>query len=84
MSQLQFKKMVSIEPIMDFDVDTMIDWIRQIKPEFVSIGADSKGHNLPEPSKDKIRALIGALSKITVVKQKANLSRLLSQLKEKE
>jgi DNA repair photolyase len=30
-------KMVSIEPIMDFDLDILVGWIKQIEPEFVSI-----------------------------------------------
>lgn len=41
---------VSIEPILDFDLNVMIEWIKQLQPKFVSIGADSKRHNLPEPS----------------------------------
>ena len=74
---LSFPKMVSIEPIMDFDLDTMINWMREISPEFVSIGADSKGHKLPEPPPDKTQALIDELRKITEVRIKDNLSRIL-------
>jgi len=73
------RKTVTIEPIMDFDLDVMVDWIKQIAPKFVSIGADSKGHHLPEPSGDKIRALIAELEEITQAKQKDNLKRLLRQ-----
>lgn len=72
-----YSKMISIEPIMDFDLDEFVEWIRAIQPEFVSIGADSKGHNLPEPEGKKVEALIEALGKFTVVKEKANLRRLL-------
>jgi hypothetical protein len=68
--------MISIEPILDFDLDVMVQWIKGIKPEFVSIGADSKGHNLPEPSWDKVQSLIHELQKITEVKIKSNLARL--------
>ena len=50
--------------------------IKGIKPEFVSIGADSKGHNLPEPSWDKVQSLIKELKKFTEVKVKDNLMRL--------
>jgi len=77
MEELRYPKMVSIEPILDFDVDVFVQWIRRIKPEFVSIGADSKGHNLPEPSPEKVAALIQELSKITEVKSKVNLKRLM-------
>ena len=74
--QLDLPKMVSIEPIMDFDLDVLVQWIKDINPEFVSIGADSKRHNLPEPDGDKVRQLISALQESTVVKIKKNLGRL--------
>ncbi len=70
------RKMVSIEPIMDFDLDAFVGEIESIKPLFVSIGADSKHHNLPEPSWDKVQALIKELKKFTEVKIKDNLYRL--------
>ncbi len=70
-------KMISIEPVMDFDLDVFIEWIREIKPDFVSIGADSKNHNLLEPSKEKLVQLIIELGKITKIVQKKNLARLL-------
>lgn len=70
-------KMVSIEPIMDFDLGILLHWVEDIKPLFVSIGADSKGHKLPEPSADKLQALIEALNKATILKLKDNLNRLL-------
>jgi hypothetical protein len=71
------EKMVSIEPIMDFTVSTLLSWLLFIKPQFVSIGADSKGHNLPEPPAGKIKELIQELEKFTEVKIKDNLNRLL-------
>jgi len=69
--------MISIEPILDFDLGPMINLIEGLRPEFVSIGADSKGHNLPEPSPDKVKTLIEELKKFTEVKIKDNLKRLL-------
>lgn len=68
--------MVSIEPIMDFDLSVLVGWIKEIYPWFVSIGADSKGHNLPEPSAEKVRGLIRELKKFTNVVEKDNLERL--------
>jgi DNA repair photolyase len=76
MRDLPQPKMISIEPIMDFDLDILIDWVRQIAPVFVSIGADSKGHNLPEPSRTKVNMLIEELASFTIVKIKENLKRL--------
>jgi DNA repair photolyase len=71
-----FKVMVSIEPVMDFTMN-FVEWIRDIRPFQVSIGADSKGHKLPEPSPEKVRALIAELETFTAVIQKDNLKRLL-------
>jgi len=79
MKKIALPKMVSIEPIMDFDLDVMVRWIAEIKPEFVSIGADSRGHKLPEPLPDKVKALIEALKEFTEVKIKSNLNRLLKE-----
>jgi protein gp37 len=70
-------KYVTIEPIMDFDLEDMVNIIRWCNPIQVNIGADSGNNNLPEPSKEKILALIDELKKFTVIDQKRNLSRLL-------
>ncbi len=78
MCKLVLPKMISIEPVMDFDLGDMVRWIQDIKPEFVSIGADSKGHQLPEPDSGKVQSLVQELQKITMVKVKDNLSRLIS------
>jgi len=79
MLSLPIPKMVSIEPIMDFDPDDLVRRIKEIAPEFVSIGADSKGHQLPEPPQGKVKQLIWELQDITTVKVKDNLKRLLRQ-----
>lgn len=68
--------MISIEPILDFDVKEFTDWIEMAQPQFVVIGADSKGHNLPEPPQEKIQVLIDELRKFTKVILKDNLKRL--------
>jgi DNA repair photolyase len=69
---------ITIEPIMDFDIGVMADWIITAKPSFVNIGADSKGCHLPEPSPEKVRDLISAISRAGVeIKKKHNLGRLL-------
>lgn len=69
-------KMVTIEPIMDFDLVPFVIMIKNIEPQWVNIGADSKNHKLPEPSKEKVFALIDELQKFTEVKIKKNLKRL--------
>ena len=70
-------RMVTIEPIMDFDLEVLVNWLKDIDPHFVNIGADSKGHHLPEPSKEKILKLVEELNKFTEIKKKENLGRLL-------
>lgn len=70
-------RMISVEPVMDCDVDRFLGMIQEIHPHFVSIGADSKGHHLPEPSSEKLQALISGLEKFTKVYRKSNLRRLL-------
>ncbi len=77
-SNSQFKVMITIEPIMDFDLDLFVLMIKDTNPFQVAIGGDSKGHNLPEPSAEKVKLLIEQLSKFTKVIQKDNLKRLLS------
>ena len=74
--ELNYPIMISIEPILDFDLNVMVKWIREIKPEFVSIGADSSYNYLPEPSSEKVEALIEALKEFAEVKIKDNLKRL--------
>lgn len=70
------KKMVTIEPIIDFDLTKFVKMIRTIKPFQVNIGADSMNSNLPEPSAEKINDLIVELSKFTKVFKKSNLKRI--------
>ena len=75
------RKMVTIEPIMDFDVAYMSYWIERINPEFVNIGADSnrkKDYSIPEPTEFKIQNLIKKLELFTKVNLKPNLDRLYS------
>lgn len=61
---------ISIEPIMDFDLDIMVSWIRHLKPIKVAVGYDSLHNNLPEPPKEKTLRLIEELEKFTEVERK--------------
>lgn len=72
------KTFITIEPILDFDITTFSDWLRIASPSFVNIGADSKRHNLPEPSMEKVQALIDKLKEYGIeVREKHNLKRLM-------
>jgi DNA repair photolyase len=72
-------KYVTIEPILDFDVEEMVELIKKCNPVQVNIGADSGGNRLPEPSWDKVQLLITELNKFTVISRKKNLDRLARQ-----
>jgi DNA repair photolyase len=78
-SENGFETMVTIEPIMDFDLSVLLDFIKITNAEQVNIGADSapKKNRLPEPPKEKVLRLISELEKFTKVVQKENLGRLL-------
>jgi len=71
-----FRVMVTIEPIVDFDLQPLVELIERCQPEWLTIGADSCGHKLPEPDSEKIGELIAALREFTEVKLKSNLKRL--------
>jgi len=63
-------KFISIEPILDFDIDIFIEWIRNINPSIVYIGYDNYNNKLPEPPLNKTLELINKLSMYTLVIKK--------------
>jgi hypothetical protein len=79
MAQLDVKKFVTIEPIMDFDLIQFVELVKSCNPIQVNIGANSYSKvKLPEPSRDKVSELIDELKQFTEVHLKNNLNRLLS------
>lgn len=54
------RKVVTIEPLLDFDVKVFVERILLIKPEYVWIGFNSRPNqvSLPEPSNKKVLAFI--------------------------
>jgi len=78
MGNINFGKVfLTLEPIIDFDLDILVNWIKDIQPDFVNIGADSKNNHLNEPSKEKVLELIKELEKFTEVRIKSNLNRII-------
>ena len=55
------RTMISIEPIIDFDLNIFPDLIVKAEPEFVYVGYDNYGNKLPEPSLRKTMELIDML-----------------------
>lgn len=69
--------MVTIEPILDFDVKEFLMILKDINPTQINIGADSKGFKLPEPTWQKVQELINGLQECKFkIYQKPNLARL--------
>ena len=61
MRLLNCRKMVTIEPILKFDLAKLYGWIHLINPEIIYIGYDSKSNNLPEPTLAETKELIKEL-----------------------
>lgn len=68
--------MVTIEPIMDFDLDILVSWMKDIEPIQINIGADSGNNNLKEPNSSKVESLCQRLKPFTNLKLKDNLGRI--------
>jgi DNA repair photolyase len=77
LKQEGFKTFVTVEPILDFDIEPFADLIALADPDWLNIGADSKGHNLPEPTREKVLEFVEALQRRGVqIHHKENLDRL--------
>lgn len=70
---------VTIEPIMDFNLNELVKIIRYCKPVQVNIGADTGHNKLHEPTAYKVNQLIMGLSSFTNVVIKPNLNRIIKE-----
>jgi DNA repair photolyase len=71
MIDLQYDhKYVSVEPIMDFDLEIFADLIEKIAPIRVAVGYDNWNNHLPEPSLTKTLQLIERLKEFTKVRER--------------
>jgi hypothetical protein len=64
---------ITIEPILDFDLDVLIDWMQDIPMlKVINIGYDSRPelNHLPEPPLQKTEELIARLEPIAEVRRK--------------
>lgn len=55
------RKMITIEPIMDFDPDQLAQIVESINPEMIWVGYDSRKCGLPEPPLAQVREFIAEL-----------------------
>ena len=74
------KKFVSIEPIMDFNLEMFVSWLHWLKPAIIEVGGDNYSNGLPEPSGPKLADLLERLRRLhfTVV-EKEGLERILKK-----
>lgn len=70
---------VTVEPILYMSDPLMFaNMIHELTPDFVNIGADSKGTGLHEPNACELRMFISELQRLGVnIRKKVNLDRLL-------
>lgn len=69
---------VTVEPILRGNMISLADAIADIQPEFVNVGADSKGTGLDEPTADDVAVLLNRLRENNIeIREKRNLERLL-------
>jgi DNA repair photolyase len=61
LTAMGYPVMLSIEPIMDFDLERFCLWIAKVKPEFVAVGYDNYHNGLIEPTFSKTIHLIHML-----------------------
>jgi len=70
---------LTIEPIVQFDLDAFVNLVKQAKPLFVNIGADSKNSGLPEPTQSDVLALATRIQALLIeVHTKSNLKRIVN------
>jgi DNA repair photolyase len=74
-----YQRMITIEPIMKFDLKKFLYMILCAQPVQVNIGADSGNNGLPEPTAKEIKSLIQVLEKYTKVVMKDNLNRIVKE-----
>jgi hypothetical protein len=57
------RKVMTIEPVMNFDVDEFSRWIIDLNPEYIWLGFNSRPNrcSIPEPSREKVVAFAKTL-----------------------
>ena len=65
------RKVVVVEPVLDFDLDEFAEALKRVKPVEVYVGYDNYGHRLPEPPLAKVKALVSRLESLTRVHAKS-------------
>lgn len=64
------RKIVSIEPILDFNLNTLTKWIEDINPLIVYVGYDNYCHKLREPTLKQTNELLSRFPETSLVIRK--------------
>lgn len=64
------KKIISIEPVLDFELETFSQWIGDISPFLVYVGYDNYCNKLKEPVLSKVLGLLDRISENMLVIKK--------------
>lgn len=68
--QSEFPIHIANEPILPFDLEDMVEWMKMLEPKKISVGYDSLKNELPEMPKSKTLKLIKEYEKFTDVERK--------------
>jgi len=69
------RKMVSVEPVEDFDILLFLEMLRDLAPMFVYVGYDNYDNDLTEPTIEKLDVFIKELEKFTEVRVKPSVEK---------
>jgi protein gp37 len=73
-------RFITVEPILKGNMEDLANCIVSIAPDFINVGADSKGTDLEEPTAEEVRWFLRAMAAEDIeVREKKNLQRLLTQ-----
>jgi len=64
------KKFISVEPILDFDLEVLCKWVKDISPFMMYVGYDNYHNRLPEPPLSKTLKFLEEISEVTLVVRK--------------
>jgi hypothetical protein len=72
-ADLGIETYVTLEPLMQFDLDELVGYIKRCKPKQVNLGRNTNRKiEIPEPTADEVKALVAELGKFAKVEIKKN------------
>lgn len=52
------RRSLSLEPVLDFDLDIMVQWVESLRPEYVVVGPPYRRSGLVPPPREKLSELL--------------------------